>query len=358
MKVAQDKSWGMDSLGQPVDESGEGLGQNPYVFIVGCPRSGTTLLQRMLDNHPLLAVSNDSHFIPEAIRDVPVGIDPPLTPQLVEWVRGYRRFPRLGLPDNAVVNAADQSQTYGQFVGALYSHLGKLKGKTFAGEKTPDYCRNLPRLHSLFPWVKSIHIIRDGRDVALSTLEWAQENKGPGRFSLWKKEPVAVCALWWQWQVSTARRDGGELGPARYREVGYEHLVAGPEESLRNPADFLELPFAREMLEFHQGKTKSNPKLSAKSAWLPPTPGLRDWYTQMKERDLELFEAIAGDLLSDLGYERAFDAISPEIAAVAERCRQWWESERISRRKKGHPGSVGTLEAGIAQGESIKAKQS
>ena len=42
---------------------------NPYVFVVGCPRSGTTLLQRMLDNHPLLAVANDSHFIPRVVED-------------------------------------------------------------------------------------------------------------------------------------------------------------------------------------------------------------------------------------------------------------------------------------------------
>lgn len=300
--------------------------QNPYLFAVGCPRSGTTLLQRMLDHHPQLAVAYDSHFIPRAIEDVAIGVDPTLTPELVERVRTYHRFYRLNLSDAAVYEAASKSHTYGEFVSALYSEYGRLRGKSLAGEKTPGYVRELPRLHALFPWARMIHIIRDGRDVALSALEWAREDKGPGKFELWSEEPVAVCALWWRWQVSTGQRDGVLLGPDKYCEVIYEDLVARSEETLRPVAAFLELPFAQEMLTYYEGKVQSKPGRSAKSAWLPPTPGLRNWRTQMKPRDVELFEALAGDLLSALGYERGFATISPTIAALAERYRRWWEA--------------------------------
>ena len=134
--------------------------------------------------------------------------------------------------------------------------------------------------------------------------------------------------------MSAGRRHGGELGPAKYREVSYEELVAHPEETLRDLAAFLELPFAPEMLAYHEGKTRYKLGLSAKKAWLPPTPGLRNWRTQMAERDVELFEAIAGDLLSALGYERAFNTVSPKIATVAERCEKWWESKMARRREK------------------------
>ena len=301
--------------------------QNPYLFVVGCPRSGTTLLQRMLDHHPRLAVANDSHFIPRAIEDVPTGVDPLLTPERVEWVRNYHRFYRLDLPDSAVSTAAATSRTYRQFVSRLYTAYARRRGKPLAGEKTPDYVRHLPRLHALFPWVKTIHIVRDGRDVVLSALDWARDDKGPGRFELWRIEPVAVCALWWRWQVSTGRRDGAALGPVHYREVRYEVMVARPEEVLRDLAAFLDLPFAPEMLAYHQGKARYEPGLDAKKAWLPPTAGLRDWRSQMAERDVELFEALAGDLLSSLGYERSVDVISPAIAKLAERCQHWWRSE-------------------------------
>lgn len=303
---------------------------NPCLFIVGCPRSGTTLLQRMLDHHPQLAVANDTHFIPQIVEDLGQGANPPVTPELLENLRSNRRFLRLKLPEPAVAEAAAQTRSYAQLVTALYSEFGARQGKPLAGEKTPDYVRRLPLLHALFPESRFLHIIRDGRDVALSTLEWAREDKGPGRFELWQEEPMAVCALWWRWLVSTGQRDGGSLG-GTYREVCYDELVARPEQTLRDIAGFLDLADAPEMLAYHQGKSRDNPRLSAKSAWLPPTPGLRDWRTQMAARDAELFEAIAGDLLGSLGYERRVPKISPEIAAVAERCRQWWAAERHRR---------------------------
>lgn len=313
--------------------------RNPYLFVVGCPRSGTTLLQRMLNNHPLLAVANDSHFIPRVVKDRSDGTDPDLTPDLVERVRSYKRFYRLELPNAAVEAAARSSRTYSEFVGALYSEYGRLRGKPLAGEKTPDYVRYLPRLHALFPWVRTVHIIRDGRDVALSTLEWAEEAKGPGRFGLWREEPVAVCALWWRRQVETGRRASEKLAQDRYREVMYEDLISRPEASLRGLSEFLELPFSTQMLAYHEGRVRHDPGLSAKKAWLPPTQGLRDWRDQLPERDVELFEALAGELLTSLGYERATSAVSSRVSETATRCQRWWDSE-MSRRESKRAGRL------------------
>src|SRR5207249_5631983 len=121
--------------------------QNPYLFVVGCPRSGTTLLQRMLDSHPSLAVANDTHFIPKAVDEHET--DPPMTEELVNRVREYHRFARLELPERAVESAAARAKTFSQFVAALYSEFAQLKGKPLGGEKTPDYVRHLPRLLAL-----------------------------------------------------------------------------------------------------------------------------------------------------------------------------------------------------------------
>jgi Sulfotransferase family len=305
--------------------------RNPYAFVVGCPRSGTTLLQRMLDHHPLLAVANDSHFIPKVVEDLPLDTDPPLTPELVEWVRTYRRFYRLRLPDASVDEAAADARSYSEFVSAIYTQYARAHGKRLGGEKTPGYVRCLPRLHTLFPWVRSIHVIRDGREVALSALEWAHDGKGPSKLSMWGEEPVAVCALWWRWQVSTGRNDGARLGPTRYREVRYDHLVDHPEARLRELAEFLGLPDAAAMAAYHVGKTSHRAGLSAKKAWLPPTAGLRNWHRGLPPRDQALFEALAGDLLTELGYERTVDTYPPEVTEVAERCRTWWEAIRRHR---------------------------
>lgn len=307
---------------------------NPYVFAVGCPRSGTTLLQRMLDAHPDLAVANDSHFIPKAIKGLSPSEDLALTPEIVENARTYRRFHRLGLPDGAVEKAAEDSKTYPEFVGALYTEYASMRGKVLGGEKTPDYAKEIPTLHALFPRARFVHIIRDGRDVALSVLKWANESKGPGKLELWSEEPVAVCAMWWKWQVEMGLRDGRGIGAGRYLEVHYEDLVAEPEERLRKIAAFLDLAYSARMINFHEGKTRDDPGLDAKKAWLPATKGLRDWRSELSERDLELFEALAGDLLSELGYERSVGDPSPEIEDVAARCRAWWEADRSKRREE------------------------
>ena len=310
--------------------------QNPYVFAGGCPRSGTTLVQRILHHHPMLAMGNDTHFIPKCV-DRSTRADPPITPELVECVRTFPRFSKLQLGDSAIDRAAAAAGTYAEFVSALYDEFAAASQKPYAGEKTTDYMQRIPLLDRLFPWVRFLHIVRDGRDVALSFLDWARPDRGPGRFPLWDEEPVAVSALLWEHRVSEGRRDGAKLNTGRYVEVRFESIVSHPRETLADMCSFLRLPFAEEALEYHRGKERPKPGRATKSAWLPPTQGLRDWRTQMSPRDVELFEAIAGDVLEGLGYERASSSVSPEIAAVADRCRTWWESERVKRPSKKKP---------------------
>lgn len=310
---------------------------SPFVFVVGCPRSGTTLLQRMLDAHPALAVANDTHFIARAMQAVlpsqANGSADELSPSqqraLIDWACAYHRFARLKLPDAAVSRAA-QAETFQGFVSAIYRELAAMQGKTLGGEKTPDYVRSLSLLHKLFPEAKVLHIVRDGRDVALSALEWAHPGKGPGRFALWQEQPLAVCALWWRWQVGSGRDAAAGLPPGVLRELRYETLVHDARGELERIAEFLGIGQADAMLGFHKGKTRHGTQLSAKSAWLPPTAGLRDFSNHMTAAEQALFELLAGDLLHDLGYPTVApqsELERPETLALAHRCRQAWEQE-------------------------------
>lgn len=294
---------------------------NPFLFVVGCPRSGTTLLQRMLDAHPLLAVANDTHFIPKLLAQH-AEPEPPVTARMVQWLIGDRRSQRLGVSHEAVERAASAPVDFAGFVGRLYDELARLRGKPLAGEKTPDYVRHLPLLHGLFPWARSVHIIRDPRDTILSILEWSRDERGPARFDLWRRDRVGTATLWWRRMVREGRAAAAALGPDRVHEVRYESLVAEPEAELRRVSGFLELPFEDAMLAYHEGRTRAG--RSAKSAWLPPTRGVRAWRSQMARRDVELIDALAGDLLDELGYQRGGDGCSAAIAAAARACRAWW----------------------------------
>ena len=304
-------------------QHGQTVSDNPYVFVVGCPRSGTTLLQRMLDSHPLLAVANDTHFIPRALAGMGEA-NPELTPELAEKVWAYHRFNRLGLTRDDLDAAAADSHTYSTFVSRLYDTFGRKRQKPLAGEKTPDYARHIPVLHGLFPRARFVHIVRDGRDVALSALDWATPKKGPGRWTLWDSHPVATCALWWRWQIEGALDARLLLGPGVVHEVLYEDLVAAPETQLRRIARFLDLEYDSAMEQYNRGKIRQDSNASAKSAWLSPTSGLRDWRQQMAPDDVSVFQALAGDLLNALGYETTTCAAGGAVARVSEECLSWW----------------------------------
>jgi hypothetical protein len=300
------------------------------VFIVGCERSGTTLLQRMLDSHPELAVAYETHFLAKVVRGLRGASDAPLDDEVVSRIRDHRYFGRLGLAEGVVDASLQDATSVASFVALLYSHFADSQGKRFAGEKSPHYVKVLSELHALFPSAKCIHIVRDGRDVALSMLEWEgskvkRPGKGPWALSLWEEEAVAVCALWWAVYLRNADRGRAALG-AHYREVRYEKFVAEPAETLAQLCSFLEIPDAPEMSEFHVGRTRADPTLSSKERWLPPTRGLRDWRTRMAPEDLQLFEVLVGGVLRARGYELGAQKIDASIRSRADRCLDWWRT--------------------------------
>lgn len=300
----------------------------PFVFIVGCPRSGTTLLQRMLNAHPLLAVANDSHFIPRAIDRV--GLDEGMTlwPAHVDFVRTYKRTVRLDLPAEAFEPEAD-SGTYPKYVSQIYRAFAAAKGKLLAGEKTPDYVKRIDLLHRLFPSAKFLHIIRDGREVVQSVLEWSNDRKGPAKLKIWDQNPFAVASLWWAHQVESGLRSGRNLD-GLYMEVRYDELASDPEPLLGRIVEFLGIPDNPSMSAFHEGRFIDNPKLSAKSAWRPATPGLRS-KSALSDAQLALFDALCGDLLDTLGMSRSGNELPARLASEADRMLQLWHGEGVRK---------------------------
>ena len=188
------------------------------------------------------------------------------------------------------------------------------------GDKTPSYVRDIATLHRLWPDTKFVHIVRDGRDVCLSALEWRRKaDDFDRRLPTWREDPLVSAALWWKRHVHLGRQAGLTLGSRLYREVRYEALVADPEVETQQLCAFLQIPYDDATLRFHEGKTKSDPRLSAKRAWLPISRGLRDWRTQMARNSVEAVEAAVGDALDELGFARAFPA--PGLAARARAAR-------------------------------------
>jgi hypothetical protein len=303
---------------------------NPYLFIVGCARSGTTLLQRVLNAHPQLAIIHETHWIPVFFRDriglTPEGLaTPELIPALLAHERFRKRFTKVGIGREELERLLEPGApvSFAGFVSGLFDLYGRLQGKPLVGDKTPRYVQNVPVLHGLWPKARFIHLIRDGRDVCLSAINWKERAAVlANRFSTWGPHPVTTAAVWWKWRVRLGREAGETLGPRLYTELRYEALVARPAEECARLCGFLGIPYDDAMLLFHEGRTRDDPALSAKRSWRPITPGLRDWRTQMSPEDQERFEAAAGDLLDELGYPRAVPRPRPEAVAHAREIRE------------------------------------
>jgi hypothetical protein len=278
---------------------------NPFVFIVGAPRSGTTLLRRLVDAHPDIAITRETHWITNLLEgkngfspDAPVG------PELLRRLRAEPKFTRMGVEDAAldrlVARAAPVS--YAELVTTIFDLYGESRGKRHVGDKVPDYVRYLPLFHRLWPAAKFVHLIRDGRDVSLSMLT---RERFARRFATWEDDPISTAALSWDQLVRLGREAGAQLPAESYHEVRYESLVAEPGRECRTLCEFLGVAYDERMVRFHEGRTRDDPGRDAKSAWRPITPGLRTWRTEMADGDVERFEAAAGELLEELGYPRA-----------------------------------------------------
>ena len=147
-------------------------------FIVGSGRSGTTMLRLMLDAHPDVAVPAESHFVDELARAWPryvragrIDADAVVRSigkrlDLMGIPRGEARERLAALPTTAVSDAVD----------SVFRIYADAHGKSRWGDKTPGYVLSMPLLAEVFPGSRFVHLIRDGREVALS---YADQPFGP-----------------------------------------------------------------------------------------------------------------------------------------------------------------------------------
>lgn len=267
----------------------------PPLLVLGVRRSGTTLLRVMLDRHSQLAVPDESYFVPQLADRHRRRIEPEA------FVDDLRRLPTLrdwGVDVDDVRARLVPGMTPGGAVAAVYESYAAARGKSRWGDKTPMYMQHLPTLERLFPDALYVHLVRDGRDCALSFL---QMPAGIVTRTLAHPRDAAGFACQWRAEVRAARALARRAG-ARYLEVRYEQLVAEPAEVLERICGHAGLPFEPAMLEY-AGRVDVSRQPHQQSLTRPPTPGLRDWRTGMTDADRRAFESVAGDLLAELGYE-------------------------------------------------------
>jgi hypothetical protein len=278
-------------------------------FIVGSARSGTTLLRMMLNAHPEVAVPPESRFVVELYRSDEVQVEDFLTklgahPRWVSW--------DTPIEDVRAQLAGMTTVAYPGAIEAAYAAYAKNRNKKRYGDKTPRYIESIPLLSRLWPEGRFVHLVRDGREVALS---YADVPFGPNT--------VAKAAALWKERVVLGMQHGRALGAERYTEMRYERLLANPQEEVEALCSFLDLDFDPAMLDYSE-HARSEVLERAKHYNPNVTKSItktRSWDEQMPRSQVEVFEAVAGDTLEKLGYERAFPSpgMGARIASLAGR---------------------------------------
>jgi Sulfotransferase family len=284
----------------------------PVPFIVGVGRSGTTLLRLMLDAHPDLAIPPETHFVPELIElfeaDDDAGPE-----QVVEIIKEGRHWGDFDLDPDALTDRilAAEPLDAAAAIRAFFELYAEREGKPRWGDKTPIYVKRMREIEDVIGEARFVHLIRDGRDVALSRA---------GR-ALRHAAPMPKVARRWKRRILNAREQGAQLG--HYLELRYEDLILDTEPTLRAVCEFIELPWDERMLSYHEragerlrefgdlpsaGGKPARPgeeRLAAHAMTRePPDPSrLARWKTEMSREDRAAFERGAADLLAELGYE-------------------------------------------------------
>ena len=309
------------------------------LFILGVSRSGTTLLRVILDRSPGIAIPDETFFVPQLAHRHRGTVDP------VAFLDDARRLPRLaawGIPADDLAARLGSQMSTGAALDALFSAYAAKHGKLRWGDKTPMYMRYLGLIERLFPDAQYVHLIRDGRDAALAFLDMPE---GVVTKTWAHPRSAAGFACEWRTEVRRARALGRRLGPRRYHELRYEALVADTDRAIRAVCDFAELQFEPSMLEYASAVDVSA-KPHHQRLLQPPTRGVRDWRTQMRPDDVASFEAIAGDLLSELGYQllepgRSRGTRRPVLAWYRARMEAWnaaaYATQRSPLWRRRHP---------------------
>jgi hypothetical protein len=272
----------------------------PFLFVVGAERSGTTMLRTMLDGHHDLAVVYEPHIVTElnclGVRhaDGSVHVDR-FAKAFVEH-RWFRRWEMTPAEVTAVLTAAAPVY-FAEAVRCLYAHYAAVRGKRRYGDKSPSYIEQLVSIGETFPEARFVHLLRDGRDASRSLQQ-----------APWGPDDFAGCVRQWRDWVEAGLLAGARLSGGRYLEARYEDLVADPRRALTAICDFADLPFDEHMLAFHHRaddvlrfeRPNYHPHLGE-----PLRTGLRDWRRDLSDEEAAEFEVIAGALSTRLGYPSA-----------------------------------------------------
>jgi hypothetical protein len=321
-------------------------GNTPVFFVTGVGKSGTSWLMRMLDGHPEILCKGEGRFFAGDWRRA--NFDPEGTQALASslyYALLHSEYLRMWVERSVWAREGDAARHLDNLTRLATEHflVGRLRetNKKLVGDKSPLLNPNfIQEVSRIYPEAKVIHIIRDGRDQAVSMLHhvWNRSTdqggvqtlkageferreayrRDPKRFlqtgeGMFTEERLRGAARSWNARVGKTAQDGPVLLGPNYTEVRYEDLLERPNEEVGRLAGFLGADTSEKALQQAVGsasfeklsKGRQRGQEDTSSFYRKGVAG--DWNNYFTERDKEIYKEEAGELLIRLGYERDLD---------------------------------------------------
>jgi len=286
------------------------------VFVLGHSRSGTSLMCRLLLDHLGVNFGTESQFIVRYHQKLAQYGDLSDDRRL-RWLfqeisrerffeRTRRNFGFVFDIDRAM-NSIGQ-RTYAGVLTAIFEQFACGQGLTRWGDKTPAYARHLPVLRELFPRAQYIHVVRDGRDAALSLMS---TGFGP--------KTAYEAAVAWSAQVRDIDWLAETSSASNFLTVRYEDLLKQPGDVLGKIAAFLAIRNPDALAAAVSGAVRQQVREG----------NCAKWTTGLSQREIECFETYAGRELERFGYALAFSCRTKPVTRLESTC---WRAQGIGRR--------------------------
>lgn len=270
------------------------------VFVVGCPRSGTTVLY-----HMLLSAGGFANYRSET------NVFNLLLPRfggfrftadrkalLDVWLKSIL-FRVSGLDPNWIRDKViSDCHSGGDFLRIVMQEIVRKQGVARWADCTPEHLLHMREIKRQLPDALFVHIIRDGRDVALS-----YEKQGWAHPFPWdRNDRLGVAGLYWEWLIREGRRQAKQLG-ADYCELRFEELIAKPQNTLNQLGSFIDHDLDYERIQRAGIGSVNEPNTSFSAEPRASFDPIDRWRSKMSAEEIVAFEGLVGATLAELGYQ-------------------------------------------------------
>ena len=307
------------------------------IFVVGMPRSGTTLLASLLSAHSAIAIGPETNYFSRMWKPLTRGRGlcdwEAVETTLVQWLE-KPTLQSMDLPVRQLLDTFRETWKTGTLTHRfILSHImeqyAERRGKAIWGEKTPEHFMYVPAIKRVFPDARIIAIIRDPRDVHLSLV------KVP-----WNRGNAFNHALQWRgYQILSQRYQN--LFRGYYMTVRFEDLIRDPRSEMKRLLSGLHQRFEEDMLVRYRQEPLFDPQQEPwkKHASAPiDAANAYKWRTQMADEEIGIFSRVCGSYLTRYGYEIPGESrfrSKKALTGLDRRALLWWArtSWRVSRNR-------------------------